>query len=30
VAATFPLDEIEQAYERFRAGGKLGNIVLLP
>jgi NADPH:quinone reductase len=30
VAATFPLDEAEQAYERFRAGGKLGNIVLLP
>jgi NADPH:quinone reductase len=30
VAATFPLDEVEQAYERFRAGGKLGNIVLLP
>jgi len=30
VAATFPLDEAEQAYERFRAGGKLGKIVLLP
>jgi putative PIG3 family NAD(P)H quinone oxidoreductase len=29
VAATFPLDEAEQAYERFRAGGKLGKIVLL-
>jgi putative PIG3 family NAD(P)H quinone oxidoreductase len=30
VAATFGLDEVEQAYERFRAGGKLGKIVLLP
>ncbi len=30
VAATFPLDEAEQAYERFSAGGKLGKIVLLP
>jgi NADPH:quinone reductase len=30
VAATFALDEVEQAYERFRAGGKLGKIVLLP
>jgi NADPH:quinone reductase len=30
VAATFPLDEIEQAYERFQAGGNLGKIVLLP
>jgi NADPH2:quinone reductase len=30
VAATFPLDEVEQAYERFRAGGKLGKIVLAP
>ena len=29
VAATFPLDEAEQAYERFTAGGKLGKIVLL-
>jgi NADPH2:quinone reductase len=29
VAATFPLDEVEQAYERFEAGGKLGKIVLL-
>jgi NADPH2:quinone reductase len=29
VAQTFPLDEVEQAYERFRAGGKLGKIVLL-
>jgi NADPH:quinone reductase len=30
VAATFPLDEAEQAYERFSAGGKLGKIILLP
>ena len=30
VAATFPLEEAEQAYERFAAGGKLGKIVLLP
>jgi putative PIG3 family NAD(P)H quinone oxidoreductase len=30
VAASFPLDEAEQAYERFEAGGKLGKIVLLP
>ena len=29
IAATFPLDEAEQAYERFTAGGKLGKIVLL-
>jgi NADPH:quinone reductase len=30
VAATYPLDEVEQAYERFAAGGKLGKVVLLP
>jgi NADPH:quinone reductase len=30
VAETFPLDDVEQAYERFEAGGKLGKIVLLP
>jgi NADPH:quinone reductase len=30
VAATFPLEEAAQAYERFEAGGKLGKIVLLP
>ncbi|MEA2454729.1 MAG: NADPH:quinone reductase [Thermoleophilaceae bacterium] len=30
VAATFSLDEVQQAYERFQAGGKLGKIVLLP
>jgi NADPH2:quinone reductase len=29
VAATFPLDDVEQAYERFESGGKLGKIVLL-
>jgi putative PIG3 family NAD(P)H quinone oxidoreductase len=29
VAETFPLDEVEDAYERFRAGGKLGKIVLV-
>ena len=30
VAATFPLDEVEDAYARFEAGGKLGKIVVLP
>jgi NADPH:quinone reductase len=30
VAATFPLDEAEHAYDRLAAGGKLGKIVLLP
>jgi NADPH:quinone reductase len=29
VAATFPLDDAEAAYERFAAGGKLGKIVFL-
>jgi NADPH:quinone reductase len=29
VAATFPLEEVQAAYERFTAGGKLGKIVLL-
>jgi NADPH2:quinone reductase len=28
VAATFPLDEVAVAYDRFAAGGKLGKIVL--
>jgi putative PIG3 family NAD(P)H quinone oxidoreductase len=28
VADTFPLDDVAQAYERFRAGGKLGKVVL--
>jgi NADPH2:quinone reductase len=30
VAATFPLEEAEAAYDRFEAGGTLGKIVLLP
>jgi NADPH2:quinone reductase len=30
VAETFPLDRVNDAYERFAAGGKLGKIVLLP
>jgi NADPH:quinone reductase len=29
VAATFPLEEAERAYDHFAAGGKLGKIVLL-
>jgi NADPH:quinone reductase len=29
VAETFPLDAVEQAYERFQAGGNLGKLVLL-
>jgi putative PIG3 family NAD(P)H quinone oxidoreductase len=28
VTATFPLDDVGEAYERFKAGGKLGKIVL--
>jgi NADPH2:quinone reductase len=28
VAATFPLDEVEAAYDRFAEGGKLGKVVL--
>jgi NADPH:quinone reductase-like Zn-dependent oxidoreductase len=28
VAATYPLDEVAAAYERFRAGAKLGKVVL--
>jgi NADPH:quinone reductase len=28
VAATYPLDDVATAYERFQAGGKLGKIVL--
>lgn len=28
IAATYPLDQAEAAYERFTAGGKLGKIVL--
>jgi putative PIG3 family NAD(P)H quinone oxidoreductase len=30
VAETFGIDEVEAAYERFQAGGKLGKIVLVP
>jgi NADPH:quinone reductase len=30
VAATYPLAQAEQAYERFRAGRKLGKVVLEP
>jgi putative PIG3 family NAD(P)H quinone oxidoreductase len=29
VAATFPLDRVEEAYDRFAGGGKLGKVVLL-
>jgi NADPH2:quinone reductase len=29
VAATYPLDAVGEAYERFTAGGKLGKIVLV-
>jgi NADPH2:quinone reductase len=29
VAAAFPLAEVAEAYERFRAGGKLGKVVLV-
>jgi NADPH:quinone reductase-like Zn-dependent oxidoreductase len=29
IAATFPLDEVAAAYERFAAGGKLGKIVVV-
>jgi NADPH:quinone reductase-like Zn-dependent oxidoreductase len=28
VAATFALDAVHEAYERFAAGGKLGKVVL--
>ena len=28
VAASFPLDEVEAAYDRFAEGGKLGKVVL--
>lgn len=30
IAETFALDQVEEAYDRFAAGGKLGKIVLLP
>jgi NADPH:quinone reductase-like Zn-dependent oxidoreductase len=29
VAAKYPLDQVEAAYERFESGGKLGKIVLV-
>ena len=29
VAASYPLDEAEEAYERFQAAGKLGKVVIL-
>ena len=29
VAATFPLDQAQEAYDRFTAGGKLGKLVLV-
>ena len=29
IAATYPLEQAEAAYERFAAGGKLGKIVLM-
>jgi NADPH:quinone reductase len=29
VAATYPIDQAEQAYDRFTAGGKMGKIVLM-
>jgi NADPH:quinone reductase-like Zn-dependent oxidoreductase len=28
IAATYPLEQVEGAYERFAAGGKVGKIVL--
>jgi NADPH:quinone reductase-like Zn-dependent oxidoreductase len=28
IAATYPLEAAAEAYDRFRAGGKLGKIVL--
>jgi NADPH:quinone reductase len=28
IAATYPLDRVEEAYDRFTAGGKLGKIAL--
>jgi NADPH:quinone reductase-like Zn-dependent oxidoreductase len=29
VAASFPLDQAQEAYDRFIAGGKLGKLVLV-
>ena len=28
VAASYPLDDVDEAYKRFKSGGKLGKIVL--
>jgi NADPH:quinone reductase-like Zn-dependent oxidoreductase len=28
IAETFPLDRVEEAYDRFAAGGKLGKIIV--
>jgi hypothetical protein len=28
VAATFPLDDVAGAYDRFTAGGKLGKVII--
>jgi NADPH:quinone reductase-like Zn-dependent oxidoreductase len=30
VHATYPLDEAQEAYDAFAAGGKFGKIVLTP
>jgi NADPH:quinone reductase-like Zn-dependent oxidoreductase len=30
VSATFSLDDVAAAYERFASGGKLGKIILVP
>ena len=29
MAATFPLEAAQEAYDRFTAGGKLGKLVLV-
>ena len=29
IAATFPLDQVHDAYERFAAGGKFGKVVVV-
>jgi NADPH:quinone reductase-like Zn-dependent oxidoreductase len=29
VAATYPIDQVNEAYDRFTSGGKLGKIVLV-
>ena len=30
VEETFPLEQAEEAYDRFAAGGKFGKIVIVP